>query len=344
MIAALAVSFACIRLQCQPAAVAALEGYDPVLLTEGKEVPGKDTLKERHGRFTYQFSSEETRAKFHKDPARYEIQLEGACARMGAPVSGSPDSYTVHEGRIYIFGSSDCYKQFVKDPAKYLEPKAASNWVPSAEGAARARKALQRAVAGLSAVSSFVEVRHESSNGREREETRTARPPEAFRATTQDGQRQFGSLVDKTGGLQIFNDQGRRMPPSFAAAARSGFMHDLVTVLVARNSPTTKLDLEDKGSVKVLVDGVENVLHLDPETGRVASMTYQGRVPGGAWGVIRITYSDYKDAGGAQLPYRAEMTVEGQSTDSRSWIVQRYVLNPPDIEARLAPPAKVQEN
>src|SRR5262249_15912867 len=67
----------------------ALEGLDPVLRTEGQEVPGLASINRKHGRFLYLFSSGETLDRFKKDPDRYAIQLEGACARMGPPVTGS---------------------------------------------------------------------------------------------------------------------------------------------------------------------------------------------------------------------------------------------------------------
>src|SRR3954452_2080424 len=135
-----------------PAKPAALEGLDPVLLTEGQEVPGKDTLAAEHGRFLYRFSTEETREKFRKDPDRYSIQLDGACARMGAPSSGSPDSYFVHKNRIYVFGSNDCYKKFAANPSKFLEaeqPKPEWNPTPqSLERGAAALKAVIQATGG----------------------------------------------------------------------------------------------------------------------------------------------------------------------------------------------------
>src|SRR5262245_27119561 len=77
-----------------PAPAKALKGFDPVSLTQGKEVAGKDDLSVARGRYRYYFASAASKAAFEKDPARYEIQLAGACARMG-PLSGlgSPDRF-----------------------------------------------------------------------------------------------------------------------------------------------------------------------------------------------------------------------------------------------------------
>jgi YHS domain-containing protein len=76
-------------------------------------------------RFEYLFSSSETKATFEKAPAKYEIQMNGLCARMGKATGGSPADFLVHDGKIYIFGSDECHRRFAADPAKYLPPPAA---------------------------------------------------------------------------------------------------------------------------------------------------------------------------------------------------------------------------
>src|SRR5262245_29957519 len=91
----------------------ALEGLDPVLLTQGKEAQGEMKITVTRGQFRYMFANAANKAAFEQYPTRYEIQLNGACARMGAPVVGNPDLYAVHKGRIYIFGSENCKTLFV---------------------------------------------------------------------------------------------------------------------------------------------------------------------------------------------------------------------------------------
>ena len=95
-----------------------LEGLDPVLLVQGKEVQGNLKITVTRGNFQYFFASEENRATFEKDAARYEIQLNGACARMGPPVTGDPDLYSIYKGRIYIFGSGECKTRFDATPVR----------------------------------------------------------------------------------------------------------------------------------------------------------------------------------------------------------------------------------
>ena len=116
-----------------------LEGLDPVLLAGGKETQGDEKFSVKRGRFRYLFANAETKAAFEREPGRYEIQLEGTCARMGPTVQGNPDLFTVHEKRIYIFGSEECVKLFKAAPASYLEPVAAAA-APAATYSEEAKK------------------------------------------------------------------------------------------------------------------------------------------------------------------------------------------------------------
>src|ERR1044072_4431619 len=107
----------------KPEAVIPLEGLDPVMLVQGKEVQGLEKLFVIRGRFQYLFATPENKATFEKDPTRYEIQLEGTCARMGPSTGGNPDLFTIYKERIYVFGSADCKKKFEATPENYLEHK-----------------------------------------------------------------------------------------------------------------------------------------------------------------------------------------------------------------------------
>lgn len=104
----------------------ALLGFDPVLLVEeGKEVVGDETHFVDRGRFRYYFVSPETRARFQKDPERYEIQFDGICALVGGDVKGRPNIFMVHKERVYIFASPQCLTTFEENPDQYLAEKEA---------------------------------------------------------------------------------------------------------------------------------------------------------------------------------------------------------------------------
>src|SRR5687768_16642275 len=105
----------------------ALDGVDTVvLLTQGKEVFGKEAFKTTHGRLNYLFSAAETKAEFEKNPEKYAVQMGGLCARMAGTVIGNPSNYVVHDGKIYIFASDNCRALFLKTPAKYMPRPAVS--------------------------------------------------------------------------------------------------------------------------------------------------------------------------------------------------------------------------
>ena len=107
----------------QEAPPLALRGLDPLELVAGNEVEGDPALTYDRNGFRYAFVSEEHREEFHEDGGRFEIQLGGACARMG-PLSGTgnPDLFAVHEGKIYVFASGACLESFKKDPARHVDP------------------------------------------------------------------------------------------------------------------------------------------------------------------------------------------------------------------------------
>ncbi|MFQ5627891.1 MAG: hypothetical protein ACE5I1_03955 [bacterium] len=102
--------------------VIALKGFDPVALTQGKEVQGKEDTSLVRGRYKYLFASEENKALFEKNPEQYMIQMGGACGRMG-PLSGvgDHDRFYVHNERIYIFASQSCCDNFKANPEIHID-------------------------------------------------------------------------------------------------------------------------------------------------------------------------------------------------------------------------------
>jgi len=99
----------------------ALNGNDPVLLaTQNVEKLGSTKLTATRGDFTYQFVDAKNKAEFEKNPAQYEIQMGGACARMGGNTHGNPSNYGVYQKKIYIFGTDDCREVFMKDPKSFV--------------------------------------------------------------------------------------------------------------------------------------------------------------------------------------------------------------------------------
>ena len=105
--------------QTEPSSTAVvLKGFDPVLLTDGKEVKGQTEISLVRDGFRYLFTDAENRATFEKDPERYANQFHGQCAMMlGA--KAQPDLFTVYRGRIFAFGSEGCQEAFRAEPDRY---------------------------------------------------------------------------------------------------------------------------------------------------------------------------------------------------------------------------------
>jgi YHS domain-containing protein len=327
----------------------ALDGNDPVLLTEGKDVDGLESLTVQRGRFLYRFASAETRDRFNKDPERYAIQLEGACARMGPPTTGDPSAYVVYNGRIYIMGSQECYKRFKEDPKKYLEaeqPKA--EWNSSPEARAKGRALLAKALTAMGgadrfkSIQNYVETRTaETPRGKQKMEL-FALLPESIGMETSNGEFRGGTLVTPEGTFRVFRGEGQRLPDLFASIVRSDWSHDLLAILTATNRPDFDL-FGDAATVTVKLRGVISTLSVNPSSGIIDAITYHGRGIESAFGEMRIELSDYREIAGYKLPFRAAGKFGGQDYPQRSWAIESYQFNSPDVAARLKAPAKIRE-
>ncbi|CAN1500135.1 hypothetical protein MCEMSE15_00465 [Fimbriimonadaceae bacterium] len=97
--------------------------YDVVaLIRDGNAVTGEGKFSTTRWGYRYFFTSAENRDAFVAEPEKYEVQLGGACGKMGELSGlGSPKIFTVHEDRLYFFASEGCKKGFVADPSKRLE-------------------------------------------------------------------------------------------------------------------------------------------------------------------------------------------------------------------------------
>jgi YHS domain-containing protein len=85
-----------------------LLGHDPVAyFTEGVPTRGKPEYKVSLPERTYYFASEQSKALFTADPARYEPQYAGFCASGAAfaiKLGSDPTAWQIYEGRLFIFG------------------------------------------------------------------------------------------------------------------------------------------------------------------------------------------------------------------------------------------------
>jgi YHS domain-containing protein len=113
----------------------AIQGYDPVAyFIQGKAIEGKAAHAVMHEGITYHFSSQENKAKFLVQPAKYEPQYGGWCAyAMGATgekVPVDPETFKIVNGKLFLFYNkffNNTLKSWNKDE-KALNTRADTNW------------------------------------------------------------------------------------------------------------------------------------------------------------------------------------------------------------------------
>jgi YHS domain-containing protein len=311
-----------------------LEGLDPVMLSQGKEVQGDLKYKITRGRFQYLFASEENKATFEKDPSQYEIQLDGHCARMGAPTTANPDLYAVHKGRIYIFGSEECQTLFKAAPEKYLEVPAAPKAPPSAEMVKRGQELIAKAAAAFgSKLDQLHSLQRTDLRENKVKNNLVLSFPDTLRQETVRPNFTLTSVITPSDSFVVVNNTARPMSEASRAAIYKELNHDLIVLLRARTRSDFKASLanEEKtvGYVEVELQGFTATLGIDPGTGRVLSQTYGGRGPGGLVGQIVINYSDYRTVEGLSSPFKMTATFDGQPFPALSATSEAITINGP---------------
>ncbi|MGB0186941.1 MAG: YHS domain-containing (seleno)protein [Flavobacteriaceae bacterium] len=113
----------------------ALSGYDVVEYHNDTAVKGKAAFESTHQGGKYRFSSLKSKLLFEKNPEKYLPQYGGWCAYAmaysGEKVPINPESFSIENGKLYLF-----YKTFFNDTkAKWtentaaLKEKADKNWI-----------------------------------------------------------------------------------------------------------------------------------------------------------------------------------------------------------------------
>jgi YHS domain-containing protein len=327
---------------------------DAVELVAGREVKGAEAFVAQRDGFTYLFSSAENKARFEREPQKYEIQLGGACARMG-PLSGagSASIYAVHAGRIYIFASPQCRAGFLKSPEKLLEQDEPP---PAADEAARRRGAelVELAVRGAGGAERVDRVRTyaERSERTEKHGDKDYRivntacivfaSPGASTAPSEaDAARRAAGLAYRQ--AESWNDAvwGHVLTPTacyafgsdrpavaLVAAQRRALERlcnrHLLTIFRARARPDFIAAALGEGRVgertiarvACAFDGTVAVLGLEAESGRVLTLGHAGRGATLAMGRIERTFTDWKTVDGVTLPTAWTATFDGQDAPS----------------------------
>jgi YHS domain-containing protein len=109
----------------------ALQGFDPVAyFTQNKPVKGKPEFTTVRQGATYYFASAGNKARFDKEPDKFEPAFGGFCAygvSRNKLVEIDPEAFQVVGGRLLLQYSKSVQNDFNKDPQGNLT-KANSNW------------------------------------------------------------------------------------------------------------------------------------------------------------------------------------------------------------------------
>ncbi|MFG0320031.1 MAG: hypothetical protein ACF8XB_22355 [Planctomycetota bacterium JB042] len=325
--------------------------FDPVALVAGEEIEGDEARSWTHGRYTYRFATAENEAAFRAAPERYGIQLGGACARMG-PLSGEGRTgiHAVHDGRLYIFASTQCRAGFLSSPEALIggaDAPPAGTEEELAAGRRLIAEAVARAggAARLDSVRS-VELRRDWLEDRDGVEiARTSSRLLVFdgpsiarrvdrsvygdswrQALVRDGDRGFFRRMDEVATMAPsqsfeFGQQARREPWVLLRAREAdGF--------VAYARGTVSLHGEELRRVEVGHGGATTALDLDA-SGGIRRSTFRGRGPSLRFGTIERVYTATATVGGLTLPTAWEVTFDGERAPSMDRTITGVLVDAP---------------
>ena len=109
----------------------AIEGYDPVAyFTDSRPVKGSPAFSSEFDDVVYYFANAEHQKMFAADPDRYAPQYSGYCAAAlsaGYKATVDPASWTISNGKLYVFHSKGGLALFAEDSAGMIA-KADAHW------------------------------------------------------------------------------------------------------------------------------------------------------------------------------------------------------------------------
>jgi YHS domain-containing protein len=117
-----------------------LEGHDAVAyFTQNEAVKGDPAIQLEFKGVTWRFASEANKAEFQKTPERYMPQFGGFCSNginYAVPWGGggSPNSWRIYKGKLYVFGGQKARDHFEMDTELNLD-RAHQLWNEQVAGA-----------------------------------------------------------------------------------------------------------------------------------------------------------------------------------------------------------------
>ena len=117
----------------KPVKAVAMDGDDHVMLTGhdvvayftlGRHALGSPQIKSVYEKVTFRFINAEHKALFDKEPTKYIPQYGGYCAggiAYAVPWGGDANTFSIIDGRLYIFGGQGSKDAFDLEQARNLK-------------------------------------------------------------------------------------------------------------------------------------------------------------------------------------------------------------------------------
>lgn len=278
-----------------------------------QEVSGKSTTFVIRDGWRYLFSSEENRRAFLRNPEAYEVQMGGACARMGELSGlGDPGRHAAVGGRLYIFASDNCRETFLADPStRVFQPDPSPR--PTADqikaGRALAGKVLAWA-GGRQMVPGLFPLQESWSEEVQARGTRYVH--QVDRSYGRQGEFAMSDLWNKTGSHFVLADddgEEKRDGKRFRVLARQQqealqresiwAVPAIYRLLAEGKTPVWS----DQASVLSLhLYGTTVSMRVDPRSGRPASLFGKGRSSTAALGQREVVFSGWVRVNRLMLP------------------------------------------
>lgn len=299
----------------------ALRGLDPIALCAGNEEQGQIEFAAEHEGYVYHFATKARLAAFHQQPARYCIQLGGACARMG-PHSGlgAAERFWVYKNHIYIFASDGCRDGFQKAPEACLgqrvaRPKAAGKPGFDATASITAAKKAH----GLTTLPTFSFEVATTNDKTRTKRVFQVRDANSVRVDTEyrQGDQVWKYAKATSPQASFFIDEGD-LRPMFDAAR-----HEMRQVLwqepivaLCRCEHAVRGDQKavaeiDVTEVAVWIDGTLTHFGLD-QNNHVRTARFQGRGPDFRFTEITKVYDDLREVAGVVVPHTVRTLLGGK--------------------------------
>jgi len=114
----------------------AVQGYDVVAYFQDKVEKGNAEFYAVYNDIKYKFYTKDNLVIFQKNPEKYIPQYGGYCAyaiaKNGKKVSVNPKTYTIIDGKLYLFFNSwgtNTLKKWNAEGPELLQKQANTNWL-----------------------------------------------------------------------------------------------------------------------------------------------------------------------------------------------------------------------